>query len=93
MAVAALLLWLGTAAIGGYLLVTAIHSGNNQREPEESVTVPAEQPAAARTGPAGAAARSRPGRAPLPRRDRGGATATASPRCPCSKPGASRCPA
>ena len=56
MAVAALLLWLGTAAIGSYLLVTAIHSGYDQREPGESVTVPAEQPAAASTGPAVAAA-------------------------------------
>ena len=52
MAVAALLLWLCTAAIGAYLLVTAIHSGNIEPEPEESVPVPAEQPAAASPGPA-----------------------------------------
>ena len=52
MAVAALLLWLCTAAIGAYLLVTAIHSGNVEPEPEESVPVPAEQPAAASPGPA-----------------------------------------
>jgi hypothetical protein len=41
-AVAALLLWLCTAAVGGYLLVTAAHSGNTVAEPEEAepVTVP-----------------------------------------------------
>ena len=49
MAVAALLLWLCTAAIGSYLLVTAIHAGNTGPGPEESVPVPAEQSAAART--------------------------------------------
>ena len=49
MAVAALLLWLCTAAIGSYLLVTAIHAGNTGPGPGESVPVPAEQPAAART--------------------------------------------
>jgi hypothetical protein len=48
-AVAALLLWLCTAAIGSYLLVTAIHAGNTGPGPEESVPVPAEQSAAART--------------------------------------------
>ena len=42
MAVAALLLWLFTAAIGAYLLVTAIHAGNVEREPEEPVPVSAE---------------------------------------------------
>jgi pyruvate dehydrogenase E2 component (dihydrolipoamide acetyltransferase) len=46
-AVAALLLWLCTAAIGAYLLVTAVHAGNVEPAPEESVPVPAEQPAAA----------------------------------------------
>ena len=51
MAVAALLLWLCTAAIGSYLLVTAVHAGNTRPEPGESVPVPAEQPAAARTVP------------------------------------------
>jgi len=51
-AVAALLLWLCTAAIGAYLLVTAVHAGNIEPEPEESVRVPAEQPAAASPGPA-----------------------------------------
>jgi hypothetical protein len=48
-AVAALLLWLCTAAIGSYLLVTAIHAGNTGPGPEESVPVPAEQSAAVRT--------------------------------------------
>ncbi|HEX4094993.1 MAG TPA: hypothetical protein VHZ33_40265 [Trebonia sp.] len=43
MAVAALLLWLCTAAIGAYLLVTAVHAGNVEREPEEPVPVSAEQ--------------------------------------------------
>jgi hypothetical protein len=42
-AVAALLLWLCTAAIGAYLLVTAVHAGNAEREPEEPVPVSAEQ--------------------------------------------------
>jgi hypothetical protein len=42
-AVAVLLLWLCTAAIGAYLLVTAIHAGNLEREPEEPVPVSAEQ--------------------------------------------------
>ena len=52
MAVAALLLWLCTAAVGSYLLVTAAHAGNNpgndEPEPAEPVSVPAEWPAAAR---------------------------------------------
>jgi hypothetical protein len=42
-AVATLLLWLCTAAIGAYLLVTALHAGNAEREPEEPVPVSAEQ--------------------------------------------------
>jgi hypothetical protein len=42
-AVAALLLWLCTAAIGSYMLVTAVHAGNAEREPEEPVPVSAEQ--------------------------------------------------
>ena len=56
MAVAALLLWLCTAAIGSYLLVTAVHAGNTGPGPEESAPVPAGQPAAARTVPAASAA-------------------------------------
>ena len=54
MAVATLLLWLCTAAVGAYLLVTSVHSANaapepeeSEPEPEESVTVPAEQAATA----------------------------------------------
>jgi hypothetical protein len=60
-AVATLLLWLCTAAIGSYLLVTAVHAGNAEpdieesAEPGKSVTVPADQPAAASAGPAGPA--------------------------------------
>jgi hypothetical protein len=46
-AIAALLLWLCTAAVGSYLLATAVHAGNAEPEPEESVQVPAEQPVAA----------------------------------------------
>jgi hypothetical protein len=59
-AVAALLLWLCTAAIGAYLLVTAIHAGNIEPEPAESVPVPAEQSAVASPGPAVATASARP---------------------------------
>jgi hypothetical protein len=59
-AVAALLLWLCTAAVGGYLLVTAAHSGNHEAEPEESVPVPAER--AASTGAAAAALNPAPAR-------------------------------
>jgi hypothetical protein len=46
-AVAALLLWLCTAAVGGYLLATSARSGSPgpEREPAEPVAVPAEQPA------------------------------------------------
>ena len=42
MAVAALLIWLGTAAVGTYLLVTAIQAGNAARRQRPPVTVPAE---------------------------------------------------
>jgi hypothetical protein len=69
-AVAALLLWLCTAAIGAYLLVTAVHRGNIEQEPEESVPVPAEQSAAARTGPAGATASTSPASPPARARPR-----------------------
>jgi multisubunit Na+/H+ antiporter MnhC subunit len=75
-AVAALLLWLCTAAIGAYLLVTAVHAGNVEPEPEESVPVPAEQPAAASAGPAGAAASTPPASPTAP----AGPTAPARPR-------------
>jgi hypothetical protein len=46
-AIAALLLWLCTAAVGSYLLATAVHSGNAEPEQAEPVPVPAEQPVAA----------------------------------------------
>ncbi len=48
MAIAALVLWLCTAAVGSYLLVTAIQSGNNApaSAPAEPVSVAAEQPVA-----------------------------------------------
>jgi hypothetical protein len=46
-AIAALLLWLCTAAVGSYLLATAVHAGNAEPEPGEPVPVPAEQPVAA----------------------------------------------
>jgi pyruvate/2-oxoglutarate dehydrogenase complex dihydrolipoamide acyltransferase (E2) component len=62
-AVATLLLWLCTAAVGAYLLVTSVHSAHAapdpeeaEPEPEESVTVPAEQAATASADPASAAA-------------------------------------
>ena len=50
MAVAALLLWLCTAAVGSYLLATSVRSGNTDPAPSapgESVQVPAEHAAAA----------------------------------------------
>jgi hypothetical protein len=52
-AVAGLLLWLCTIAVGAYLLVTAAHSGNTVAEAEEAAPVPAEH-AAASAGQAGA---------------------------------------
>ena len=68
MAVAALLLWLCTAAVGSYLLVTAAHAGNNpgndEPEPAEPVSVPAERPAAARAD--AAAPTAPPASAPSP---------------------------
>jgi hypothetical protein len=46
-AIAALLLWLCTAAVGSYLLATAVHAGHAEPGPGELVPVPAEQPVAA----------------------------------------------
>jgi hypothetical protein len=46
-AVAALLLWLGTAAVGSYLLATSVRSGSTEPAPEESVPVPGPDPATA----------------------------------------------
>jgi len=58
-AVAALLLWLCTATIGSYLLVTAVRAGNRGREadPAEPVGVPAA--ATASSAPTRAAARNK----------------------------------
>jgi hypothetical protein len=71
-AVAALLLWLCTAAIGAYLLVTAVHAGNVEREPEEPVPVSAEQIALAVAARSAAKGRGAPpeARARLSRNDR-----------------------
>jgi hypothetical protein len=58
-AVATLLLWLCTAAVGAYLLVTSVHSANAapgpgeaEPEPEGSVAVPVEQAITAGLDPA-----------------------------------------
>jgi hypothetical protein len=73
-AVAALLLWLCTAAVGSYLLVTAAHAGNNpgndEPEPAEPVRVPAERPAAARADAAAPTAPPAPAPARRTRDDR-----------------------
>jgi hypothetical protein len=71
-AVATLLLWLCTAAIGAYLLVTAVHAGNVEREPEEPVPVSAEQIARAVASRSPAKGRGAPpeARARLSRNDR-----------------------
>jgi multisubunit Na+/H+ antiporter MnhC subunit len=73
-AVAALLLWLCTAAVGSYLLVTAAHAGNNpannEPEPAEPVSVPAERPAAARVDAAAPTAPPAPAPARRTRDDR-----------------------
>lgn len=52
MAVAALLLWLCTAAVGSYLLATSVRSRNDDSAPAEPVPVPGEERAAAGTAPA-----------------------------------------
>jgi hypothetical protein len=54
-AVAALLLWLGTAAVGSYLLLTGIRAGNAESTAAEPEPVTAEQPAPAAVPPAAAA--------------------------------------
>ena len=62
MAVAALLLWLCTATIGSYLLVTAVRAGNRDQGADHArpVSVPAGQPAAAASSaPTRAAARNK----------------------------------
>jgi hypothetical protein len=45
-AVAALVLWLCTAAVGAYMLAGAMNSGNSRPAPREAARVPAERPAA-----------------------------------------------
>jgi hypothetical protein len=66
-AVAALLLWLGTAVVGSYLLATAVRSGNTQPRfgstGASPVPVPAEQPTAVSTDAAPVPGRPRPTRA------------------------------
>jgi hypothetical protein len=70
-AVAALLLWLCTAAVGSYLLVTAAHAGNNpgndEPAPAEPVSVPAERPTAAMADAAAPTAPPAPAPAPVRR--------------------------
>ena len=80
MAVAALLLWLCTAAVGSYLLVTAAHSGNNpaSAEPAEPAPVAAQRPAAAIADAAGVTASPAPAPARLTRDDRDRVFAPAS---------------
>ena len=66
MAIAALLLWLCTAAVGSYLLLTAIRSGDagspTQEPAEEPAPVAAERPASAAVSAQAAAAPARPAR-------------------------------
>ena len=93
MAVAALLLWLCTAAIGSYLLVTAVHAGNTGPEPGDLCPSPPSNPrppapsrpppAAGAAGPATPASPAKPAR-----NDR-----DLLRRRPCGRPGASPCPA
>jgi flagellar basal body-associated protein FliL len=45
-AIAVLLLWLCTAGVGTYLLISGLHAGHSAPETAEPVHVPAEQPAA-----------------------------------------------
>jgi hypothetical protein len=79
-AVAALLLWLCTAAIGSYLLMTAAHSGNNpaNAEPAEPAPVAAQRPAAAIADAAGVTTSPAPAPARLTRDDRDRVFAPAS---------------
>jgi hypothetical protein len=61
-AIAALLLWLCTAAVGSYLLLTAIRSGDARSAAEEPTPVGAERPASAAVSAQAAAAPPRPAR-------------------------------
>jgi hypothetical protein len=58
-AIAALVLWICTVAVGAYLLATARRYGNTEAAPSESVSVSAGQPSAS---PAGAPAPATPAR-------------------------------
>jgi hypothetical protein len=74
-AVAALLLWLCTAAIGSYLLVTAAHSGNNsasepEPQPAEPAPVAARRPGAVIADAAGVTASPAPAPGRLTRDER-----------------------
>lgn len=51
MAIAALALWMGTVAVGSYLLITAGRPGTAEPHASESVSVPARQPTTAGTNP------------------------------------------
>ena len=63
MAIAALLLWLCTAAVGSYLLLTAVRSAGAKSPAEEQAPVAAGQPASAAVSAAAAtAAPARPAR-------------------------------
>ena len=72
MAIAALLLWLCTAAVGSYLLLTAIRSGNARSPAEEPAQEPAEEPTpVAAERPASAAVSAQAAAAPArPARDK-----------------------
>jgi hypothetical protein len=83
-AVAALLLWLCTAAVGSYLLMTAAHSGNNpanaepEPQPAEPAPVAAQRPAAATADAAGVTVSPAPAPARLTRDERDRVFAPAS---------------
>jgi hypothetical protein len=62
-AVAALVLWLCTAAVGAYMLVRAMNSGNPRPGPRDAAAVSAERPVAVAADPA-----ARPAK-PVPARD------------------------
>ena len=66
MAVAALLFWLCTAAVGSYLLATSVRSANSEPEPADPVSVSAEQPAATIADQAATTVTPAPAPAPAP---------------------------
>jgi hypothetical protein len=65
-AVAALLFWLCTAAVGSYLLATSVRSANSEPEPADPVSVSAEQPAATIADQAATTVTPVPASAPAP---------------------------